>query len=414
MKMSKVRFGGLAAALYAASLLFLLFQGGKTSLMLFVMLNALGLYLLLGRWSGIGKVQGARTFETAAENDAVIPAGTRLRLKLSVHVPGFWPHPYIIVRERLTRQSSRELQNYELSFVPDYKRRGTMIYETAPLKRGRYQFRSTECSTRDIFGLFEHRGSFDAPQEIRVSPRTVPIRDWRFSRLARSGASEQRASSLWSRETTQIDGVREYIRGDRMSRIHWNATARTGDWKSKEYERESLPRLVIVLDRRAASYRTSEQFELAVSVAASLLDFAFRRNMPIGFVSAGAERIVFGAGRGAPVRSQVMDHLIDAEVDGIAPCREAIYEASERFELGACIVLVSPETDDGTAKALTALASRRQAAGHIRIAAGSAPDGPEEAARLTSWSRMFQARGWSFTSLSSLEELQQALEVGSA
>lgn len=413
-KMSKARFGGLAGALYAASLLFLLFQGGKTSLMLFVMLNALGLYLLLGRWSGIGNVQGTRALETGAENDAVIPAGSRLRLKLSIQVPGYWPLPYVIVRERLARKSSQELQNYELSFVPDYKRRGTLVYETAPLKRGRYQFRSTECSTRDIFGLFEHRGSFHEDQEIRVSPRTVNIRDWRFVRIARSGAAEQRAASSWTRETTQIDGVREYIHGDRMSRIHWNATARTGEWKSKEYEREALPRLVIVLDRRAASYRTNEQFELAVSVAASLLDFAIRRNMPIGLVSAGAERVVLGAGHKALARGEAMDHLIDAEADGTSPCYEAIYEASERFELGACLVMVTPETDDGSAKALAALASRRQAASHIRIAASSSKGSPEEAGRLQSWSRMFQSRGWSFSNLSSLEELQQALEVGSA
>ncbi|RUS48568.1 DUF58 domain-containing protein [Cohnella sp. AR92] len=413
-KMSKARFGGLAVALYAASLLFLLFQGGKTSLMLFVILNALGLYLLLGRWSGIGHVQGTRSLESAADLSAVIPAGSRLRLKLSVHVPGFWPLPYVIVRERLTRQSSQELQNYELSFVPDYKRRGALVYETAPLKRGRYHFHSTECSTRDIFGLFEHKGSFLEPQEIQVSPRIANIRDWRFVRIARTGTAEQRATSAWSRETTQIDGVREYIHGDRMSRIHWNATARTGEWKSKEYEREALPRLVVVLDRRAASYSSNEQFELAVSVAASLLDFAFRKNMPVGLVSAGAERVYYGANHAVVTRMEVTNHLIDAEADGTERYDKAIYEASQRFELGACLVLISPETDDGSAKALTALAARRQAASHIRIASAPAPKGSDEANRLHSWGRMFQSRGWSFSNVTNLEELQQALEVGTA
>ncbi|MDG0812063.1 DUF58 domain-containing protein [Cohnella rhizosphaerae] len=61
-----------------------------------------------------------------------------------------------------------------------------------------------------------------------VLPRTVELQEWRHLRKARTGQIEQRASSLWARETTQIDGVREYIHGDRMSRIHWNATARTG------------------------------------------------------------------------------------------------------------------------------------------------------------------------------------------
>ncbi|MBB6736049.1 DUF58 domain-containing protein, partial [Cohnella sp. CBP 2801] len=147
------RVGWWSAALYLMSLFFVVFQGGKTSLMLFVMLNALGLYLLLGRWSGIGNVQGVRTLEDMALVASSIPAGSRLRVKLSVQIPGYWPLPYIIVRERLVRVSGSDSQDYELSIVPDYRRKGAVEYETAPLRRGRYRFQKTNCSTRDIFGL---------------------------------------------------------------------------------------------------------------------------------------------------------------------------------------------------------------------------------------------------------------------
>ena len=46
--------------LYVISLLFLLFQGGKTSFMLFCIFNVLVIYLVFGRWSGIGNVTGTR------------------------------------------------------------------------------------------------------------------------------------------------------------------------------------------------------------------------------------------------------------------------------------------------------------------------------------------------------------------
>ena len=405
------RIGWWSAALYLFSLFFLVFQGGKTSLMLFVMLNALGLYLLLGRWSGIGQVQGTRTLEDAQASLATIPAGARLRIKLHIQIPGFWPLPYIIVREKLTRLSGSDSQDYELSVVPDYRRRGTLVYETAPLRRGRYRFQRTHCSTRDIFGLFEHKGSFEQPLEVKVSPRTVALRDWKMLQRSRTGVVQQKLLSAWSRETTQIDGVREYIHGDRMSRIHWNATARTGEWKSKEYEREALPRLVVVLDRRSSSYRTSDAFELAVSVAASLLEMAARKNMPLGFVSAGAERRWFGVGRASGTREEALDHLIDAEADGTGELGDVLCEASERFEPGAYLIFVSPKTEDSVARALETLDSRKQIASHVHIADRTAGDA-EGQKRLLQWQRMFRVKGWDCCTVSRLDDLPQALEVG--
>lgn len=413
-KFMAARIGWLCAALYLISLFFLIFQGGKTSLMLFVMLNALGLYLFLGRWSGIGQVQGNRTLAggSGTADFSVFQAGTRLKVKLAIQVPGYWPIPYIIVREKLTRVTGTESQDYELSVVPDYRRRGTLLYETAPLRRGRYRFQRTHCSTRDVFGLFEHKGSFEQPFEIQVTPRTVPLRDWRALRRSKSGVIQQKLATQWARETTQIDGVREYIHGDRMSRIHWNATARTGEWKSKEYEREALPRLVIVLDRRAASYRTAEGFELAVSAAASLLELADRKQMPAGFVSAGAERAWFGVGQSGSIREEVMRHLIDAEADGQGSLGEALAEASERFEPGAYVILVSPQAEETLAKALEAVEAKRQVALHVLVAERAAE--AEEEERYRQWRLMFLSKGWECCRISRLEELTEALEVSSA
>ncbi|MCC3375640.1 DUF58 domain-containing protein [Cohnella sp. REN36] len=406
------RFGWVCSVLYVASLLFVVFQGGKTSLMLFVMINALGLYLLLGRWSGIGGVKGVRSVEGLSGTMGMLSAGSRIRVRLQMQVPGFWPLPYVIVREKLARVTGSETQDYELSFVPDYRRRGAIVYETAPLRRGRYQFLATRCSTRDIFGLFEHKGTFSEPLALRVMPRTIDLQEWRHMKRSRTGAFQQKVTSLWAKETTQIDGVREYIRGDRMSRIHWNATARTGQWKSKEYEREALPRFVLVLDCGENAYRTAEGFELAVSVAASLLDLALRRGMPVGFVSAGARRAWFGAGRAPVTREQIMDHLIDIEADGRDGVGEVLHEAAARFETGANLVLISPDTGEATAQALEALDGRRIGPSHVHIAE-RAPT-PEESKRLAQWSRVFQAQHWELCSVARLEDLPRAMEAGSA
>ncbi|MFC5532056.1 DUF58 domain-containing protein [Cohnella yongneupensis] len=402
----------LGTVLYITAACYVLFQGGKTSLMLFAILNVLGIYLMLGRWSGIGGVNGARTIDTYGGNTALLMAGMRIGVRLRMQIPGFWPLPYVIVREKLVRRSGGESQLYEMSFVPDYRRRGEVRFETAPLRRGQYEFQPTDCSTRDIFGLFEHRGSFSQPQYLQVLPRTVELRDWKLFRRAQRGVFHHTFSSHWARETTQIDGVRDYIHGDRLSRIHWNATAKTGQWKSKEFEREALPRIVFLLDRNRANYKTAEQFELAVSVAASLVELTARKRMPLGFASAGQFPYWYGEGKTTVSRDEVFHHLIDVEADGSLALSDVLAQVAERYEPGVHIVMVTASVQEDTAAAISALESRRMLPSVIHIA--DKHPLPEETAKLRHWQWMCQSKQWEFCSVAQLEQLPVALGVGSA
>lgn len=395
------------AALYVCSAFYVLFQGGKTSLMLFVMLNALLLYLLLGRWSGIGGVQGTRSIVGTAGESSFLSAGMRVIVKLKMHVPGFWPVPYVIVRDRLTRLPSDDAQIYELSFVPDYRRRGEVVYETAPLRRGRYRFQTTECSTRDIFGLFEHQGKFTESHDFHVLPRMIALRDWQMLSKSQRGVFQHTFTSKWARETTQIDGVREYIHGDRLSRVHWNATAKTGHWKSKEFEREALPRIVMLLDRNSVSYRTSEQFELAVSVAASLLELVIQRGMPLGFVSAGRKPGWFGTDRAPVSRDEVLRHLVDVESDGNVPLSRWVAQTAEKFEPGVQVVVISPLADEQLSQAFTALDGKRMFPSLLQIGESNPSD--EQKRKLRQWHQLSQAKQWEFCSVTKLEDLPAAV-----
>lgn len=398
----------LSSLLYITVLCYLLFQGGKTSLMLFMIVNALLIYLMLGRWSGIGGVQGLRFIEAGEGGSALLTAGMRLQVKLRMQVPGYWPLPYIIVREKLARSTGGESQLYEMSFVPDYRRRGEVQFETAPLRRGRYQFQTTDCSTRDIFGLFEHRGSFVQPLNIQVLPRTIEMKDWRMFRRSQRGVFQQTFTSLWAKETTQIDGVREYIHGDRLSRVHWNATAKTGQWKSKEFEREALPRVVFVLDRNASSYLVADQFELAVSVAASLLELTTNKGMPIGFVSSGQSGYWFGEGRTPVSREEVLQHLVDVECDGKQSLGDILCQVAERYEPGIHIVIIGASTDEQSIAAMNALVGKRMVPSVIHIADKHSAE--SEIVKLRQWQLLCQAKQWEFCSVSQLDKLPQVLE----
>lgn len=327
-------------ASFLGSLCFLLFQGGKLALMLFVIMSILSIYLLLGQWSGIKRTQGARTLYNV-DHGGTLEAGSSLGIAIQLQIPGFWPMPYIFVKDRLYHKNGSELV-FEATIVPDWRRRGEWEYRTPALRRGSYSFGTTECVTEDIFGLFEHSGSLDLPHSIVVLPQTIQIREWQQFHQMMKGTNHHSTTTRAVRETTQINGVREYIYGDRLSRIHWNATAKTGTWKSKEFERESLPKTYLVLDRERKAYPDPEQFELAVSVAASLFQYGHSRALALGLLSTGADDTYFEPKLGQNQQKTVQQHFIQVEPDGAYSLRQVLREKVQTLVPGSFIAIISP------------------------------------------------------------------------
>lgn len=389
------------AGLMFCSLLYLLFQGGKVAVMVFIILGLLCVYLALGRWSGIARVNGTRTLVNAA-NGVSLGAGTSLEVKVEVSIPGFWPIPYVSIRDRLSRKGGGDYV-FETSFVPDWRRKGEVTYLTPPLDRGYYRYDQTECTTVDIFGLFEHQGSFNVPQSFRVLPRTTVIQEWKqFHQWIKGQHHQAIATQAW-KETTQINGVREYIYGDRISKIHWNATAKTGTWKSKEFERESLPKTYIVLDRDASGYPHKETFELAVSVAASLLEYGLKQDMAIGLISIGSDIAILEPHRGQGHYQQMMEHLIDVQADGKHALLNILKDCARQMSRGGFAVIISPQDGEIVSAALNWINQRQMIPCHLWISTHLSMDRAER------WRSMLKSRGYLGYRVNALEDLSDVL-----
>lgn len=393
---AKRRFWMLAAV-FVSSLLFFLFQGGKLAFMVFAIVLILSVYLLLGKWSGITRTSGRRTLATGTSE--ALEAGSALKIRVDVQIPGFWPVPYVMIRDRLIRTNGGEFV-FEASLIPDWARRGKLEYATPPLARGFYRFGATECSTQDIFGIFEHRGILELPLSFAVLPQTVAIKEWKQLQRIFKGMHYHTASTRAQRETTQINGVREYNYGDRLSRIHWNATARTGMLKSKEFEREALPKTVVVLDRQQRNYASREQFELAVSVAASLLAFGKKREVALGLLSVGSDSAYFEPSSADSRHRAVMNHLIGVEADGHHPLLHVLEDRSRMFAPGTCVAIISPLRGEPMLKPLSWIKQRQMFACHIWV--GGKDDGK-------AWAKQLAASGYLGYEIRALEELPAAL-----
>lgn len=64
--------------------------------------------------------------------------------------------------------------------------------------------------------------------------------------------------------------IRNYAPGDARRHIHWKSTAKTGDLMVKQFEETKRSRLALLLATNPSECVTRAEFELAVSVAASL------------------------------------------------------------------------------------------------------------------------------------------------
>lgn len=401
--MQPSRLAGVLAV-WCICLLYVLFQGGKTSLMLFSMVSLLAIYIIGAGFGGVNRVKASRRVAGGANSDT-LRAGEQVRIQLKVNVPGLLPMPYLIIREVLRRHNG-DSWSFEDSVIPNFRGEGQLTFQTPPLERGRYAFSKTECISEDIFGLMEHRGHIEVDTEFRVLPRTIHIPDWQRSiRNSRLGGTQTTISSS-RRETTQINGVRDYVYGDRISRIHWNATAKTGSWKSKEFEHESFPKTMIVLDCTASGYEHSRQFELAVSAAASLIDYTGRERTGTGLFTASQESQLFSPTDHKGDRMRMIQHLVDIDKDRKGDLIMALEKSYRHFPKGALFMLISPMTGREAADALRWAETRGMNPCFLRIESKDQASAPDESLQL------LKSRGISSYSISTLEELPAALGGG--
>jgi uncharacterized protein (DUF58 family) len=396
----RVRFWAVLSC-FVFSLFFFLFQGGKLASLVFVVVSALCLYLLLGRWSGITQSKGARTI-LGTESNTTVSAGAQLAVQISVQIPGFWPVPYVFVKDRLIRKGGEEYF-FESSVIPDWKRHGELSYRTVPLRRGVYYFGQTDCSTEDIFGLFQHRGVMDIPNSFKVLPQMIKLNQWAgLNRMVR-GLQSHSSTTRSYREMTQINGVREYNYGDRLSRIHWNATAKTGTLKSKEFERESLPRTILLLDRNMKSYPNPEDFELAVSITASLADYFHSRDLAVGLLSVGKDTVYIDAKRGRGQFQKILDHLIETEADGKFPLIEVLKDRSRYFQSGMFINIISPLYENGLQQSLLWIEQRQMNPCHLWVAPHASESARDQ------WKKQLRLNNYLGYSIKQLQDLPKVL-----
>ncbi|BFH67635.1 MAG: DUF58 domain-containing protein [Paenibacillus dendritiformis] len=395
----------IAFVIYGSCVFYFLFQGGKTSFMLLSMATVLAVYWACGWFGGVTKVKGQRMVRTGTSR--FLPAQSRIAVAVELRVPGWLPLPYVIVQDGLYRFDELYSQA-EAAVTLKAGRQAVWTYRTPPLPRGSYRLDATTCFSKDLFGIFEQRGQFHTPSSFFILPATVPIPSWAQAGHQAVQPGQAQAVDKRKRESTQLSGVREYVHGDRLSRIHWNATAKSGSLKSKQFDQEVEAPILIVLDIRGTSYENSAGFEMALSAAASIAQYAKANRHPAYLAAIGGSlhwwdaRVLLREPAAykqwlstlepEPPTSQVNDRIGPMLAQRAALLR------------GAAVAWISGAMSTGDMAAIGSLRSIGGSGTFIHAAAS----GPDEAG----WPRALAKQGFQYIWLDELNHLPKLLGGG--
>lgn len=119
----------------------------------------------------------------------------------------------------------------------------------------------------DPIGLLRREQRWPDVQRIHVHPVTVRIPS-RSAGLIRD--LDGTPSTRLVDADLSFHAVREYVVGDSQRHVHWKSTAKTGTLMVRQYEESRHARIAIILDLATDSYESDDEFETAVSAAASL------------------------------------------------------------------------------------------------------------------------------------------------
>jgi uncharacterized protein (DUF58 family) len=146
------------------------------------------------------------------------------------------------------------------------------------------------AETGDVFGLYRRYRVLSEPTLLMVLPEVVPLQG--FDIASRRPIGEVRMSYRLFEDPTRTAGVRAYQAGDPLNRIHWGATARTGELHSKIYEPSTIAGATLLLDFHERSFAAEDEpvrSELAVTATASIAGAIYQMGQQIGLVTNGRD-----------------------------------------------------------------------------------------------------------------------------
>ena len=273
---------------------------------------------------------------------------------------------YITNRTRIPKSW---LEVVEYSDLPDYStgRGVAMVKEQARTwrvqtylsRRGVYRTGQVDVISQDPFGLFQMKRRFLEPDTYIVLPAVEPLPNL-HPRLA-SLPSDSRTTRHWDQITTDVSSVRAYADGDSYRRIHWPYTARMNALMVKEFDIGISAEAWVLLDMNHTPHvgeAPDNTEELAVTIAASLINRLVERSLAVGLAANGNQDIIHRPDSSPAHQGRLMEALAQVRAEGNTPLERFLYDLRPQLSRFNTLTIITPSTRPDWVPALNSL--RRQ------------------------------------------------------
>jgi uncharacterized protein (DUF58 family) len=230
-------------------------------------------------------------------------------------------------------------------------------------RRGAFVLGPTYISAGDPFGLFRFTKEIPSTQTLVVLPMLFEVKSFIFPPGLLPGGQVIRRKS--SDVTPHAAGVREYIHGDAMKRIHWPMSIRRNQLIVKEFEQDPQAEVWLFLDaqKKVHAENKMEQmdlpaesmlfgrkpkftlppstFEYAISIVASLSHYFLTQRRAVGFVSAGQAYTIHSAERSERQESKILETLAFMEPNGDLSLAALVSMQASQLPQGSSVILVT-------------------------------------------------------------------------
>ena len=303
---------------------------------------------------------------------------------------------------------------------------------TRLVQRGVFSLGPTDVLSGDLFGLFPVSRTVPSKGSLLVYPMMANVESFLSPPGLLPGGE---ALQLRTHQVTpNASGVREYIAGDPLNRIHWLSSARRDSLIVKEFELDPMAEVWIFLDaeervQAAEPYSRPDEAvgaiwspwrevtlppsteEYAVSIVATLARHFLRRERAVGLISYRDEARrapeVLPPDRGGRQLGKILEFLAPLEARGDLPISALMTAHAQHMPRGSTVIVVTPSVDSQVVLAADLLSQRGLRPVVVLISAASfgGAHGTEEL------SRAGAAAGVPICQVGKADSLSEALSV---
>ena len=274
------------------------------------------LYLLLGLLLGLWVVSALfSSFNLAGlslrrEVSSTSRVGDNLVIRYTLSSRKRFFHSYSLVLEETGSTQLPSRPGYVISLATKQKK--IVSIEVPMLNRGHLQLNKIRVSSRFPFGLAAKCLVVKQPCDVVIHPSLGRIRYDFFARQQTEGSGGLGPFNQRTKGFEEYIGLREFQNFDNIRWIHWRSSAKRNRLMVKEMGQYYANRVTIFLDCRLADPSSVSQLrclEQAISFAATLIDRACERSVPVGLAVSGGNTKVIQHGQGGGHRWRLMTEL---------------------------------------------------------------------------------------------------------